>query len=175
MFPVCSVTYVPGLYRARSCHGPALARQPSCLVNTQESRRHGGCRSPVVAPQLLGGNRRAASASARGPWPCSLGSSRWADGHNAFARASINQPHFGTTMSRPSLAHAADDEHEKDMRRSATALRHEAACTCCVLSRTVITRGEFSYSAAALRHVGQDGSSWLRQHDLKSKEAGLPI
>src|ERR1051326_989978 len=62
--------------RARSCHGPALARQPSCLVNTQESRRHVGCRSPVVAPQLLGGNRRAASASARGPWPCSLGSSR---------------------------------------------------------------------------------------------------
>jgi hypothetical protein len=29
--------------------------------------------------QLLGGNRRAASASGRGPWPCSLGSSRWAD------------------------------------------------------------------------------------------------
>ena len=28
--------------------------------------RHGGCSSPVVAPQLLGGNRRAASASARG-------------------------------------------------------------------------------------------------------------
>ena len=32
-----------------------------------------------MALQLLGGNRRAASASARGPWPCSLGSSRWAD------------------------------------------------------------------------------------------------
>jgi len=30
--------------------------------------------------QLLGGNRRSASASARGPWPCSLGSSRWAGG-----------------------------------------------------------------------------------------------
>jgi hypothetical protein len=30
----------------------------------------------TAAPQLLGGNRRAASASARGPWPCSLGSSR---------------------------------------------------------------------------------------------------
>jgi len=33
MFPVCFVTYVPGLYRARSCHGPALARRPSRLVN----------------------------------------------------------------------------------------------------------------------------------------------
>jgi hypothetical protein len=32
-----------------------------------------------------------------------------------------------------------------------------------------------SYSAAALRHAGQHGSSWLRQHDLKSKEARLPI
>ncbi len=29
-------------------------------------RRHGGCSSPVVAPQLLGGNRRAAQSSARG-------------------------------------------------------------------------------------------------------------
>jgi len=29
-------------------------------------RRHGGCSSPVVATQLLGGNRRAALASTRG-------------------------------------------------------------------------------------------------------------
>jgi hypothetical protein len=29
--------------------------------------------------QLLAGNRRAARASARGPWPCSLGDVRWAD------------------------------------------------------------------------------------------------
>jgi len=29
-----------GLTRARSRHGPALARQPSCLVNILESRRH---------------------------------------------------------------------------------------------------------------------------------------
>jgi len=50
--------------------------RPSRLVNTQESQRHVDCRSPVVAPQLLGGNHRGASASARGPWPCSLGSSR---------------------------------------------------------------------------------------------------
>src|SRR6185436_20132724 len=31
---------VDRLTRARSRHGPALARQPSCLVNILESRRH---------------------------------------------------------------------------------------------------------------------------------------
>lgn len=65
--------------RARSCHGPPLARQPSCLVNIPESRRHDGCRSRIASSRELRGNRRAAPASARRPWPCSLGSSRWAD------------------------------------------------------------------------------------------------
>jgi len=42
MFPVCFVTYVPGLYPACTWRGPASARQPSCLANTLESRRHAG-------------------------------------------------------------------------------------------------------------------------------------
>jgi hypothetical protein len=65
-----------GLTRARSCHGPALARQPSCLVNTLEWAASRRLQVASRCMQLLGGNRRAASASARGPWPCSLGSSR---------------------------------------------------------------------------------------------------
>jgi hypothetical protein len=60
-----------------------VARRPSRLVNTQESRRHGRCRSRFASSRVLRGNGRAASASARGPWPCSLGSSRWADLTNA--------------------------------------------------------------------------------------------
>jgi len=42
--------------------GPA-AELPAA---SQARRRHGGCSSPVVAAQLLGGNRRAAPALARG-------------------------------------------------------------------------------------------------------------
>jgi len=61
--------------RARSCHGPALARRPSRLVTT----RIAAARRPQLATRrhrLIRCGRRAASASARGPWPCSLGSSR---------------------------------------------------------------------------------------------------
>ena len=35
MFPVCFVTYVPGLYPARSWHGPASVRRPSRLHHRQ--------------------------------------------------------------------------------------------------------------------------------------------
>jgi len=62
--------------RARSRHGPALARQPSCLRNPP---RLGGVTTAAVRSRRVRvsrGSRRAASASACGPWPCSLGSSR---------------------------------------------------------------------------------------------------
>jgi death-on-curing protein len=55
------------LTRARSWHGPASARRPSRLV---KARHHGGTRLSSRASNA--GKPRAAPASARGPWPCSL-------------------------------------------------------------------------------------------------------
>ena len=46
--------------------GTARLRQPSCLLHRQRDRRHGGCGSPLDSSNVIGGNRRAASASARG-------------------------------------------------------------------------------------------------------------
>jgi hypothetical protein len=51
-----------GVKPARPGFGPPA--EPA--ASSPAWRRHGGCSSPVVAPQLLGGNRRAASAWARG-------------------------------------------------------------------------------------------------------------
>jgi hypothetical protein len=65
MFPVCSVTYVPGLYRARSCHGPALARQPSCLVNTQVCA---AARRPQLAARQLAYSLRPSRRVGFGTW-----------------------------------------------------------------------------------------------------------
>jgi hypothetical protein len=42
----------------------------------------------IAVASYMHRRRRAASASARGPWPCSLGRSRWADRSNAFAKSS---------------------------------------------------------------------------------------
>jgi hypothetical protein len=43
MFPVCSVTYVPGLYRRGSWRGPASVRRPSRLVKSKTGRRRAAC------------------------------------------------------------------------------------------------------------------------------------
>ena len=56
-----------GLTRRRSCRGPASVRQPSCLVQ----RKRDGV-TPPASRASHAGRRRAASASARGPWPRSL-------------------------------------------------------------------------------------------------------
>jgi hypothetical protein len=119
---------------ARSRHGLALARRPSRLVNTQGwraarrphrliARRFRGALYRDVGTRVCG--RRAASASARGPWPCSLSRSCWADESNVWAKAPINQRYFGTTMSRTFLALAASGEHAQHTRRSATVLRRD--------------------------------------------------
>src|ERR1044071_1575057 len=79
----------------------------------------------IAVASYMHRRRRAASASARGPWPCSLGRSRWADESNVWAKAPINQRYFGTTMSRTFLALAASGEHAQHTRRSATVLRRD--------------------------------------------------
>jgi hypothetical protein len=75
-----SVTHVPGLF----CHlcarsvptlklpRPGFGSAAEPPTSSPARRRHAGCGMPVVSTQLLGGNRRAALASARGPRPRSL-------------------------------------------------------------------------------------------------------
>jgi len=51
---------------------PALGPPAEPAAPPPASRRHAGCRSPLGSANVIGGNRRAAPASARGPWPHSL-------------------------------------------------------------------------------------------------------
>jgi len=75
MFPVCFVTYVPGLYPARTCRGPALAAGRVGSSTHKNEGRHAARHplAPLSAERTC--RRHAASASAREPWPCSIGSS----------------------------------------------------------------------------------------------------
>ena len=60
-----------GVKLMRPGFGPA-AELPT---SSPARRRHGGCSSPVVALQLLGGNRRAAL-----PWPRETGRAAYTNG-----------------------------------------------------------------------------------------------
>jgi hypothetical protein len=91
------------LTTARSWHGPASVRRPSRLLY----RQRGGVTpvaDRVALPQLNRGNRRAALASARGPWPCSLGDRRWAD--SAYSVGSTSIYASSTTEAAEPLAKA---------------------------------------------------------------------
>jgi hypothetical protein len=61
--PIASLPPNFTLKLVRPGFGPAAGLP----MSSQAPWRHGGCRSAGVAMQLLAGNRRAASASARGP------------------------------------------------------------------------------------------------------------
>jgi len=49
-----------------TCVRPGCGPAAELPTSSPARRRHGGCSSPVVASQFLGGNRRAASVSAHG-------------------------------------------------------------------------------------------------------------
>jgi hypothetical protein len=69
------------IYNARANSSQKLSRPgagPPAEPASQHTRIAASRRLQFASRcmQLLGGNRRTASASAHGPWPCSLGSSR---------------------------------------------------------------------------------------------------
>jgi hypothetical protein len=118
-----------------------------------------------VAPQLLGGNRRAATASARGPWPCSLGSSRWAD---KAVWETVLRHGYGLHVS---CSRRHRKTHPRRVRRSAATLRHDVACTLSAFNAGTLAKEWpciFCRRSSARR---RDVRVWLYRHDSKSKEA----
>jgi hypothetical protein len=51
---------------------PGFGRPAEPAAVLPARRRHAGCSSPLGSVNVIGSNRRAAQASARGPWPHSL-------------------------------------------------------------------------------------------------------
>src|SRR5690349_6879786 len=71
-----------GVKLSRPGAGPA-AELPT---SSPASRRHGGCSSPLGSPNVMRGNHRAASASARGTGRAAYTVIRWADRSSARER-----------------------------------------------------------------------------------------
>jgi len=87
-----------GLTRGRTRRGPASARRPSRLV-----RRYLSGVTPPASRASNAGKRRAATASARGPWPRGLTSGPLGRHRSPQLHASPSHPGVVTRMSASQL------------------------------------------------------------------------